>query len=122
MRPTLRAIGVLVFAVVAGTTACDSTSPDDFLPVITNAWRNVTNAAHTFQLNSTDDGQASGAFTGTEDHPTLGESDISGTFTNSTCQFTIARPGGNVTYSGKFVHADTLRLTRSQETLVIAKN
>jgi hypothetical protein len=101
----------------------DTTSPtDDFLPIISNTWENTANQDHSFSLASGDDGEPSGTFTGIEDHPTLGEAEIEGTFQNSTVsQFLIRRSTGNVTYTGKFLAADTLRLTRDHETLLIAR-
>ena len=121
MRIVVRMAVVLCLTV--GMPACSEkiTTPDDFLPVFSNSWENVANQAHTFQLNSTDDGKATGAFDGNENHPTLGSSLIEGTFTNSVAQFTIKRNAGNLTYAGKFLHRDTLRLTRSGETLLLGR-
>ena len=110
---------------IAAAPACDNgvTDVDDFLPTFSNTWHNVADETHTFALASADDGKATGSFSGEENHPDLEiPNPIGGTFTNSVCEFIIDRPGGNVTYAGKFLHADTLRLTRSGETLVIARN
>ena len=116
-------IGIaLVF--LLGAFGCSDTptgNDDDFLPIFSNTWHNVLDASHTFALASADDGQPSGTFSGTETRQGV-ESDIFGTFEHSTCDFSIARASGTVTFSGKFLHADTLRLTRTGETLLIARN
>jgi hypothetical protein len=106
-----------------GESGGSGTGPvDNFLPLISNFYRNVSAQAHTLTLQSAQDGQATGSFVGIEAHPTLGVANpVSGTFTNSTSTINIARTGGTVTYSGKFLSRDTLRLTRTGETLTFAK-
>ena len=112
---------VVAVLIVAG--ACSDSGPagnDDFLPIITNIWHNVADVSHEFSLNSPDDSTASGTFTGTEDHPSLGQSNLSGTFLHSEIEFTIARPAGALKYSGQFTHRDTMRLTSTAGALVLA--
>jgi hypothetical protein len=124
MLPRARSTPLLLaLAFLLGGCSDDVTTPtDDFLPLISNTWENTANEDHTFSLASGDDGQPSGTFTGTETHPSLGESDIQGTFQNSVVsQFLIRRSTGDVTYTGKFLAPDTLRLTRDHETLLIAR-
>lgn len=95
-----------------------ATAPvDNFLPVISNFWRNTKLPAHTLTLQSVDDRKPTGTFTGTEAHPTLGSSTASGSWTNSTFSMSISRSGGSVTYNGKFISRDTMRLTRLADTL-----
>ena len=118
-----RALAVAAACILIGCGDDTITPPDDFLPIISNQWKNTANENHTFSLISENDGDPSGTFTGTEDHPTLGSSDIEGAFQNSLVSaFTIKRSTGSLTYTGRFVHPDTLRLTRGQETLVITRN
>jgi hypothetical protein len=113
----------LVAALITAAFGCGgesaTTAPvDNFLPVISNFWRNTKVAAHTLTLQSVDDRKPTGSFTGTEAHPTFGSSQASGTWTNSTFSITVLRSGGSVTYSGKFLSRDTLRLIRLADTLV----
>jgi hypothetical protein len=110
-------MGVALLGCGGGETG--TTAPvDKYLPVISNFWRNTKASTHTLTLLSTDDLKPTGAFTGTEAHPTFGSSAATGTWTNSTFTMTIARNGGAVTYSGKFISRDTLRLIRQADTLV----
>jgi hypothetical protein len=115
-------LAVILAVAVTGCTS-DTTVPtvDDFLPTVSNLWKNAANQAHTFQLNSADDGEPTGVFDGTESHPTLGESDVEGTWTNSVAQLTIKRATGNLVYEGKFLAQDTLRLTLGQETILLGR-
>lgn len=107
-------------AALVGLLACSDsgTQPnDDFLPIFSNAWRDEADHNHFLQLNSVDDGKATGSFEG-EESP--GGALIEGTFTHSVVQLTIKRTP-NLVYQGKFLAADTLRLTRTGETLVVAR-
>ena len=123
MRCSARRIVPLGFLLVGGSLACGDgpTVPDDFLPTFSNQWINVASPTHIFQLNSTDDGEPSGTFDGTETHPGFGNSPIEGTFVNSVAVLTIKRVAGDLVYAGKFLAEDTLRLTRTGETIVIAR-
>ena len=110
-------------ALVAAIMSCsDSTAPSDtFLPIFTNLWHDVQNDQHTFSLNSTDDSTASGTFTGEEDHPTLGISQLDGTFNHSNVTMTIHRAAGNLVYTGRFTARDTINFTSSAGALKIAR-
>lgn len=117
-----------LFTTLIGTAvaACGSdggtTAPvDNFLPVFTNFWRNTKVSGHTLTLQSSNDGRAVGTFSGTETLPPSGSSQASGSWTNATFSISIARTGGAVTYGGKFISRDTIRLTRSSDTLVFAR-
>ena len=103
--------------------SCDEsvTPPDTFVPLVSAFWTNVQNNNHTFVLISDDDGEASGAFTGDENHPTLGQSQLDGTFQNSRVTFTVHRSAGDVVFSGRFVHADTMNLSSSAGALRLAR-
>jgi len=115
-----------VVAVAISVLACgdDPASPedDDFLPTFTAFWVNTADEDHTFVFQSDDDGLATGSFTGTEDHPTEGNSPVEGTFQNSVATtFIISRASGVRTYTGKFLHADTLRIFRTGESILLAR-
>jgi hypothetical protein len=110
--------------VVAVATACsDSSGPpvDDFLPIISNTWHDLLDDTHTFSLASGDDSTASGTFTGEENHPSLGISDLDGTFTHSKLSFTIHRSAGDIVYSGHFLQRDTMYVTSSGGALTIVR-
>ncbi len=114
----------LTALVVAVATACsDSSGPaaDDFLPIISNTWHDLLDDTHTFSLASGDDSTASGTFTGEEDHPSLGLSDLDGTFTHSKLSFTIHRSAGDIVYSGHFLQRDTMYVTSSEGALTIVR-
>ena len=122
----LRLARFLVVAMIGqGVLACgddDPVSPtDDFLPIISNTWHDVQNDFHTFSLVSQDDSTASGTFTGEEDHPTEGQSDLDGTFQGRNVSFTIHRLAGDIVYTGSFVHRDTMTLTSSEGAKRIAR-
>jgi hypothetical protein len=115
-------IGATLFG-CGGDGGGGGTGPvDNYLPLVSNFWKNVAAPAHTLTLQSSNDLKATGSFTGTEAHPTFGSSQTSGSWTNSTFTMSIARSGGAVTYTGKFVSRDTLRLTRTGETLTFWHN
>jgi hypothetical protein len=127
MRTRTRTIVLLTGLIGLALGGCGgesgSTAPvDNYLPVISNFWRNTAAPAHTLTLLSSDDLKATGRFTGTEAHPTLGSSLTSGSWTNSTFTLSVARTAGAVVYSGKFISRDTLRLTRAGETLTFWHN
>ena len=125
IAPTLGLLGLGLLACSGEKTTTSSLPVDDFLPVFSNLWRDVKLSQHTLVLTSTDDRKATGSFSGTESHPTLGSSSpMAGTFTNSTSAVTITRPaagGGVATYAGKFLQKDTLRFIRSGDTLTFAR-
>ena len=114
-------LSVLVALSLPLLLSCGSESgpsaPDNYLPVISNFWRNVATPAHTLLMQSTDDRKPSGVFTGTETRPGSGSSPVSGSFSNSAATFVINRSSGAVTYTGKFFGGDSLRLTGSGESL-----
>ncbi|NOT09329.1 MAG: hypothetical protein HOP28_14125 [Gemmatimonadales bacterium] len=108
----------------AGLLACGGekiTEADDFLPTLSNQWKDVADDLHFLQLNSTDDNEPAGAFEGTESRSGINDAPLAGTFTNSTLSMTITRQGGAVTFAGKFTHQDTLRLTRQGESFTVAR-
>jgi hypothetical protein len=110
-------------ALVVAIASCSSTTApsDTFLPIFTNFWHDVQDNQHTFSLNSTDDSTASGTFDGEEDHPTLGTSQLDGTFNHSKVTMTIHRAAGNLVYTGRFIARDTMSLTSSAGALRIAR-
>lgn len=97
-----------------GTTA----PVDNYLPVISNFWRNTKDPNYTLLLQSSDDRKPTGAFTGTETHPIFGRSAAGGSWTHSTFLLTISRSSGAVTYAGKFISRDTIRIIRQADTLM----
>ncbi len=116
---TIAALAVL--PACGGSDAGPTTPVDNYLPVISNLWRNIATPTHSLVLQSSDDNKASGSFTGTETHATFGTSAITGTFRNSAATFVIARAAGAVTYTGTFYGLDSLRLVRGSETLRFLK-
>jgi len=127
MRTATRRIALLCCLVSFALPACggsESTGPgsDNYLPVISNFWRNVATPAHTLQLQSTDDNKATGTFTGTETLASAASA-VTGSFTNSKASVVIRRTGGTVSYNGTFYGAgkDSLRLTRGNETLIFRR-
>ena len=129
MRTMTRRTAMLAFLLSLALPACGggdsiATGPsDNYLPFITDFWRNTLASTHTLVLQSSDDNKASGSFTGEETLPTLQKSRVTGTFTNSKATVIINRVGGVATYSGTFYGSakDSLRLTRGSETLVFKR-
>ena len=95
----------------------DPAAPDNYLPVISNFWRNVANPAHSLLLASTDNRKPAGVFTGRERLSQTDSSAVSGSFQNSKATVVISRSTGTVTYNGTFYGGDSLRLVRGNETL-----
>lgn len=129
MRTMTRRTAMLAFLLSLALPACGggdsiATGPsDNYLPTISNFWRNVATPAHTLTLQSASDNKPSGTFTGTEAHPTFGQSTLAGSFTNSRASMVISRAAGAATYSATFYGSakDSLRLTRGNETLVFKR-
>ena len=122
MQFTRLRIGFTLAWLALGSSTCTSTmgSSDDFLPTITNFWIDVADQTHTLDMASNDDGKATGSFTGTEDNPAFGLSDVSGTWIHSKVTLTIKRPGGDLQFTGKFTAIDTLHITGNGEDFVVA--
>jgi hypothetical protein len=122
MRFTRLLIGITGAWLTLVTSGCESgtTANDDFLPVITNFWRDVADQNHTLDMASNDDGNATGSITGTEEHPVFGTSAIAGTWVHSRVTFTITRPGGDVQFTGRFTAVDTLHVTGNGEDFIVA--
>ena len=115
-------ISAIGFALLSG--GCESATGgggDDFIPVISNIWHNVANDQHFFNLEADPDSVAEGSFTGTEEEFNLGTNAITGTWVHSKVEFTIARPSGDVKYSGLFTAKDTMKVASAVDALVIAK-
>ena len=122
MRFTRLLIGFTVAGLALGSSTCTSAtgSSDDFLPVITNLWRDVADQNHTLDMSSNDDGKATGSLIGTEENPAFGSSDVSGTWVHSKVTLTIKRPAGDLVFTGKFTADDTLHVTGNGEDFVVA--
>ena len=122
MRFTRLWNGLAVAGLVLVSSTCTSATGggDDFLPTITNLWRDVADQDHTLDMASNDDGKATGSFSGTEERPGFVSSDVSGTWINSKVTLTISRPGGDLQFNGKFTADDTLHITGNGEDFVVA--
>ena len=108
---------LILFAFGCGSESATTAPVDNYLPVISNFWRDTKVSAHTLTLLSTDDLKPTGSFTGSEKRPnTPTDGTVSGSWTNSTFTMSISRSGVPETYSGKFISRDTLRLIRSADT------
>ncbi len=107
-RPGLGVI-VLLAVMVAGCGGDDggTTAP---IVTITNSWADVSDAAHTFDLLSNDDGQTQGTFTGTETLPDQSTFDLAGSWADGEVRFTVQR-SSPVTYLATVTSENPLRLT-----------
>jgi hypothetical protein len=120
MHTVIRRSVLASFAALMLLTACggsDPAAPDNYLPLISNFWRNVANPAHSLLLASTDDRKPAGVFTGKERLSPTDSSNVTGSFQNSKATVVISRSSGTVTYTGTFYGGDSLRLVRGNETL-----
>ncbi len=126
--PMLRRItAVLAIAFATGTVAScgDAAGLTSTFISITNLWKDVANANHTFDLFSNDDGGTSGQFTGTE---YVNENDftgfpLTGSWASGRISFTVQRSAGNVKYTADMPtdDLDDLTFTSSAGTLHIHK-
>lgn len=94
-------------------TAAPTQNTNPFLPTITNEWLNAADTAnHKFNLNSDDDGEEKGTFTGDEQHPVQGPGNLAGAFVNEQVEFVVDRSqDGPVVFRGMFVDSSTIQLT-----------
>jgi len=102
----------------ATLVACEEVAPTQntdppFLPTITNEWANVADTAnHKFNLNSDDDGEEKGTFTGDEQHPVQGPGNLAGAFVNEQIEFVVDRSqDGPTVFRGMFIDSSTIQLT-----------
>ncbi len=117
-------IGLMIAACGAcgsGESGAPAPIVDNYLPLLSNGWRNTRTAAHVIVFQTTQNGQPTGNFTGTETHPTFGTNAIAGSWVNSIFTLTVARSTGGAAFSGKFLSRDTMRLVRAVDTLYFAK-
>jgi hypothetical protein len=113
---------VIVACGACGGGESGSTAPvDNYLPVISNQWKNTRTPSHFLVLQTTRDRQPTGTFTGTETLPGFASSALTGSWTNSTFVMSITRTAGTASFNGKFLSADTMRLARAGDTLYFAK-
>ncbi|MCI0436778.1 MAG: hypothetical protein L0271_24535 [Gemmatimonadetes bacterium] len=90
-------------ATAGGVQACGdpATLAATFI-FITNTWEDVNDPGHTFGLNSQDDGETAGQFTGTE-FVSVNDNvgfPMTGSWAEGRISFTVQRATGAVTYSG----------------------
>ncbi|HXG01252.1 MAG TPA: hypothetical protein VNL69_10700 [Bacteroidota bacterium] len=81
---------------------------ETYIPLITNQWTDVARPDHRFNFLADQAGVSRGTFTGTEEAPEFPvDPTLRGSFSNRSISFTVARPGGDTTFQGRFT-ADTL--------------
>lgn len=117
----------LVLAVAIWTSACGAEAVLGPLIVLSNTWRNSTNPDHTFSFIDDTGGHASrsGTFEGNEHTPQ--PNDLPNRFTgfwreDGRIEFTVERPTGNVTYTGRLTNdLNRMDLTSSAGSLTLLR-
>jgi hypothetical protein len=84
-------IALALLAILTGGCASDEGSVDPIV-TITNNWTDQADATHTFQFNSTDDGETTGAFVGSEQFDNVDVYSLTGSWDRGTVVFTVERP------------------------------
>ena len=117
----------LVLAVAIWTSACGAEAVLGPLIVLSNTWRDSTNAAHTFSFidDTNQTPSRSGTFTGNETTP--GPNSVQYPFTGfwrevGRIEFTVDRPTGDVTYTGRLTNnLNRMDLTSSAGSLTLLR-
>lgn len=119
---------ILVVIIVIGfATSCGKNGPLDFIPNLSNAWENITDATNTFFFLPAQTNTNKSTFTGNENPPGgAPQVQFSGSFENENIEFTYtsgAQTGKK--YSGKFIRDSNplrMELKSGAVTLILERN
>jgi hypothetical protein len=115
----------LLLALTMAVSGCGAEAIVGPLIVLTNTWRNEAVEDHRFSLSDNTNGtpRREGTFTGTEFTPNFEEFDLTGSWTSDGhVQFTVQRPGGAVTYSGRLTsNVNRMELSSATGHLVLVR-
>ena len=84
-------LGFVLLALGSGGCASQDEAVDPIV-TITNNWADDADATHTFQFNSSDDGEREGTFVGNEQFNGLDVYALTGSWDNGNVVFTVERP------------------------------
>lgn len=115
------------FATLLAVPACDSTTANVPILIITNTWGVEGDPDRKFSFNSEEDGQASGTFEGFEQLDTpqeFIENPLQGSWSNGRIEFTVEGARNGAVFDGTFQDAPdrlTVYSDDLNETLVLVR-
>ncbi len=116
-------LGIALLLLLCGCSGGGGGSPTDsvFIPDLSNAWLDAANPQHQLFFLPQQEQVRHSTFDGNENgiNSNGTQNQFSGEFTDRSIQFTIRRPGGNVTYQGMFTTPNRMELSSSAGSLVL---
>ena len=95
---------------------------DPILDPITNTWTVQSDSNYRFFFQTFDSTVTRGIFSGTEFHPTEGETDLFGFFDGTYVEFDVKRPFDSRTkFKGKFINSNRINLSSSEGNITITR-
>jgi hypothetical protein len=121
-RRWLAQLAVLAALLPLGCGAGDDIL-SSFIPDIENQWGVQGNLTHSFSFfDVVKRSERAASYSGNEFRPgTALPSPLTGTYDGANVQFTVERPNGRVTFSGRFRDENTMEVTGGGQTLVLLK-
>jgi hypothetical protein len=116
-RGAAHLVPLVLLLTLVGCGSDDMTSPSlvipggSFIPDFTFVWQNTADKTNTYTFIPNNSGASSGTLTDSSSETLNGVfSKVTGTFSNHNMNITVARPSGNVSATGGFTDADTIKL------------
>ena len=113
-------LSILLLTCTEESNPIDSNTP--VVDPITNTWTVQSDSNYTIFFITFDSTVTKGVFWGTEEHPTIGSTDLCGFFDGVNIEFDVKRPfGGRIKFKGKFINSNRMELNSSEGFIVLTR-
>lgn len=113
-------LSLLLFKCASEDNPIDSNTP--VIDPITNTWTVQSDSNYTIFFITFDSTVTKGVFWGTEEHPTIGSTDLCGFFDGVNIEFDVKRPfDGRIKFKGKFINSNRMELNSSEGYIVLTR-
>jgi len=117
---TIPVLSILLLTCTEESNPIDSNTP--VVDPITNTWTVQSDSNYTIFFITFDSTVTKGVFWGTEEHPTIGSTDLCGFFDGVNIEFDVKRPfGGRIKFKGKFINSNRMELNSSEGFIVLTR-
>jgi len=117
---TIPVLSILLLTCTEESNPIDSNTP--VVDPITNTWTVQSDSNYTIFFITFDSTVTKGVFWGTEEHPTIGSTDLCGFFDGVSIEFDVKRPfGGRLKFKGKFINSNRMELNSSEGFIVLTR-